>query len=489
MPTEWDYLYARLVVKNRLLSAAKVGEAMAAVRAAEKAGVETSLVRELQARKALDQKQLDKLYRALEKSLPDEVDAPALQRPPTDDDPPTTVLGTRPGTAAVTRKEMTAAAQSRGEGVPAKKVLTLIENRLTPLVSNEQALHKKPLPSMVGHYKIIGPVAEGGMAKVWKAEDTSSTGGTGNIVALKTIKGARALDASYVRRFWAEASTTVLVDDPCVIRVHEVGALAGRAYIAMEFVEGKTLRERIREKVTEETEGVGILRRVTQGLLAAHEQGITHRDIKPGNVLLSTDEQRFGLAIEGEFEFNVKLTDFGLARVFGEEDLGNIDGASFLGTAKYVAPEQARGEPPTFRTDIFALGIVAYQLFTGRDPFVCEKVTDYVWHNVHTTAPSLDRVRPGISKGLARVVGKMMAKNPGMRYDAEGLLRDLRRLESRGSIDAEIKPVSDETSAFRRLDGVKTKKKQRPATPSKPAPTGGFSGWLAGLRSRGKGKK
>ncbi len=480
MPTEWDQLYRSLLLKNRILTEKQVNEAMAAVRAAEDAGKETSLVQVLRTRELLTLRQVEKLARALDKSLPD---AKAARGDAVKPSAKKTAgaFATRPGSAAITKADLKKAALAPGEGIPARKAMEVIESTLGPLVSPIEQIHTAPLGAKVGRYRVEAPVAEGGMAMVYRAKPM--TGGAS--AAIKVMKGVRGADPSYVRRFFAEAATCILVDEAVnVVEVFEVGVHEGRPYIAMEYIEGETLRERVKRGPIPEEEGVEILHQVVQAILAAHEQGITHRDIKPGNILLTTNEERFGFGIEGEFEVNVKLTDFGLARVFGEEDLGNVDDQSFLGTAKYVAPEMAKGEPPTFRSDVFALGVLAYQMFAGKDPFPSKKASEYVWHNVHTNAKPIDQVRGDVSRSCARVVAKMMAKDPSYRYDAEALLRDLSRLRGRTESSDEIKPVSDDASAFRKMP-VATRK---PSERIKKEGGGGLSGWLSGLTGGGSKK-
>ena len=482
MPTEWDLLYSRLLIKNRVVTEDQVEAAMGMVVSSECSGESTSLLRELVAQGLVTDRQVVKLQRALEASLAqlqEPLPAPLARGVVEVIDPPvvmpaSSAVGSTP-TASLTidRSELLRAARGTGPGsVPARKVMEYIVSRLTPLVSLEPEVHEAQLSGRFGDYVVEEAVGAGGMAQVYRAAQHP----TGAIVALKTIRSHRAIDPHYVQRFFAEAATTVLVDHVNVITVHGVGVAAGRPFISMEYIVGKTLRDRIRESSLGEVDGIRILRQIVEGLLAAHEQGITHRDIKPANVLLTTNQDRYGFGIEGDFETIVKLTDFGLARVFGESDLGSLDEKRFLGTAKYVAPEQALGEPPSLRSDVFALGLLAFQVFAGRDPFKGKTARDLVWQNVNSEIPLLDTIGHGLSAPLASVVAKMQAKTPSARYDPEGLLRDLARLEMRSSPGDPVAVVTDDVaSAF------------APA-PVKPRP-GLVQGLFSGLRSRGQTKR
>jgi serine/threonine protein kinase len=331
----------------------------------------------------------------------------------------------------------------------------LIE-RLLPTVP----LRGEPFPvqprQRFGKFYIEGRLGKGGMAEVFLARDPER-GGSGSgehvtgpdregYVALKVMKPDIALDGSYVRRFLRESANAALVEHRNVVTVYEVGSVKGRLYFTMEQIEGETLKDHLARGALDEEEGVQVLCQLVDGLMAAHERGIGHRDLKPANIMLITSEARYGLAIQGEFDVVVKITDFGLARQLTTDTSDVMPEGRFLGTAKYVAPEVVRGGEATLKSDVFSLGILAFQLFAGRPPFRAKNKLEYIAANLQQQAPPLDTLAP-VSKALASLVDSMLDKNPERRPDAAALRRDLGRLRSRSESGA-VQPVDDPTSVF-----------------------------------------
>jgi serine/threonine protein kinase len=211
--------------------------------------------------------------------------------------------------------------------------------------------------SRVGPYEIVSALGAGGMGQVYLAEDTR----LGRKVAIKTLAASGTPDSE--RRFEREARAASALNHPNIVTIYEIGEAAFGRFIMMEFVDGRTLRSLLAQGAAlDRLPSLG--RQMGKALAAAHERGIGHRDIKPENVIVREDG-------------HLKILDFGLAQLLAApsdvtETRLSLPGA-LLGTVKYMAPEQARGQPTTSATDIFALGLIFYELATGRHPFVTDK--------------------------------------------------------------------------------------------------------------------
>ncbi|MCA8923143.1 MAG: protein kinase [Planctomycetes bacterium] len=284
-----------------------------------------------------------------------------------------------------------------------------------------------------GKFDVRGRLGKGGMAEVYLAEDPEREPGAQTerqrYVALKVMKASIAHDPHYVKRFLREAANAALIEHPNVVTVFEVGAVEGRLYFTMELIEGETLKERLDEGPLSEEDGVVVLMQLLDGLLAAHERGIGHRDIKPSNVMLVDSRARYGVELRDVFDVQVKVTDFGLAQMMDIDQSESLEGR-FLGTAKYVAPEVIRGKEATLKSDVFSLGILAFQLFSGTTPWRARSKVEYITANLDYDAPRLSD-RAEVSAGLSDVVDRMLAKDPEQRPDASQLRRALGRLVAR----------------------------------------------------------
>lgn len=271
------------------------------------------------------------------------------------------------------------------------------------------------LPSkgtVIGHYRIIEKIGTGGMGEVYLAEDTSLN----RKVALKFLSPHLCQDADCRARFKREAQAAAKLDHPNIVTVYEVGEFQGRPFFAMQHIEGRSLREQIesRELFLQEVLEIGI--QIAEGLQAAHENGVTHRDIKPANILIDTHGR-------------ARILDFGLASVAGVDHLTKT--GSTLGTIGYMSPEQVRGEQVDQRTDIFSLGVVIFELITGKQPFKGENEAVTSRNIVDSQPEPLARYKSGISLEFQRVISKALAKDRKLRYQhADELLADLRSLVS-----------------------------------------------------------
>ena len=263
--------------------------------------------------------------------------------------------------------------------------------------------------SRLGPYEIVAPIGAGGMGEVYRARDTR----LGRDVAIKVLPADLATDAERLKRFEREAKATAALSHPNILAVHDIGTHGGVPYLVEELLEGEALGERIERGAIPVGEAVGIAVQIVSGLTAAHAKGIVHRDLKPGNVFITNE----GL---------VKILDFGLAKLVenvppGETDTlthAPTDATRFgrvLGTMAYMAPEQARGMPVDQRADIFAFGVVLYEMLSGERPFRGETATDTVAAILMQEPAPLPE---GVPPALQGVVSQCLAKRPEQRFSS-----------------------------------------------------------------------
>ena len=275
----------------------------------------------------------------------------------------------------------------------------------------------------VKHYQIVNLIGEGGMGEVYLATDTI----LGRRVALKVLPAFVSKDPERLRRFTQEARAASRLSHPNVCVVHEIGETDdGRPFIAMEYVEGMTLRQRMRSHALKLGDVLDIAIQVAEALTAAHEAGIVHRDIKPENIVIRP-------------EGYVKILDFGLAKLTERHKgathttmstlLFNSSPGTVIGTAAYMSPEQARGVSVDERTDIWGLGVVLYEMASGRPPFTGETATDVVVAIVEKDQPPISQHVEGVPPELERIVKKALRKDRNERYQiVKELAIDLRSL-------------------------------------------------------------
>jgi len=258
-----------------------------------------------------------------------------------------------------------------------------------------------------GRYRIVRLLGRGGMGVVYQAEDARLK----RFAALKFLAAELSAHPQARTRFLREAQAAAGLDDPHVCTVYEAGEDQGRAYIAMAFIDGPTLRDRIAQGPLAIDEAVAIARDVAAGLATAHAHGVVHRDVKPGNVMLAGPRL-------------AKITDFGLARMDGASHSTKTAGAA--GTPAYMSPEQAQGLPTDQRTDIWSFGCVLYEMLTGRSPFVTASGQVDIFAIVHGPAPAVTAFRPDVPASLAAVLERCLEPDLRRRYqDASSLLVDL----------------------------------------------------------------
>ena len=262
---------------------------------------------------------------------------------------------------------------------------------------------------MGGRYRLVRLIARGGMAQVWEAHDEILD----RAVAVKVLHPHLAEDTAFLERFRREAVAAARLSHPNVVAVYDTGLDDGVAFIVMELVRGETLRELLaaRGGLTP-AQAVQVAMQVAEALAYAHGHDIVHRDVKPANVLIADEGQ-------------VKVADFGIAKAtsaaFTDGDLTHT--GTFVGTAKYLSPEQVRGEPQDQRSDVYSLGVVIYEMLCGRAPFAGETELAVAVQHVRATPVGPRQVRAGIPRPLEVVVLKAMAKAPEQRYDTASDMR------------------------------------------------------------------
>lgn len=265
--------------------------------------------------------------------------------------------------------------------------------------------------SKISHYQIVEKLGEGGMGVVYKAIDTTLD----RPVALKFVSSAVTIDKTIKQRLMREAKACAALNHPNITTIYEFGDDDDRAFIAMEYVEGRTLQEITIEKRLEIQEILEVARQVTDALSTAHKKGIIHRDLKPANIMQDVTGR-------------IKVMDFGLAKL-AQASLLTISGAT-LGTAAYMSPEQAQGIDLDHRSDIYSMGVILYQLSTGKLPFM-DTHPLAVMYAIQHDLPTLPReVNPEISENLEKVIMRALEKEPESRYaNISEMNDDLRHIQ------------------------------------------------------------
>ena len=300
-----------------------------------------------------------------------------------------------------------------------------------------------PLPvKSVAHYRIVEPIGAGGMGAVYKAFDSKLQ----RIVALKLLPSEYVSQDDRRRRFFQEARAASALSHPHILTIYEVGEDEGRPYIAMEYVEGETLRQKIKNNGLQLNEVLDIAIQIAAGLARAHELGIIHRDLKPENLMLSRD----GYA---------KILDFGLAKLVAERDRAIVgdseqktlirgvqtESGTLLGTVNYMAPEQLLGQRVDRRCDVFSFGVVVCEMLTGKAPFVHDNRIDTMHAILHREPKLPSDGRPELPFDLQRVLAKALAKTPKERYQSVAELAEELKIIKRDLDLGKTLPVAPRT--------------------------------------------
>lgn len=261
----------------------------------------------------------------------------------------------------------------------------------------------------VSHYRILRRIGAGGMGEVFLAEDTK----LGRNVALKFLSSSLSNSEECRARFRNEAQAAAVLDHPNIVAVHDVGMYHGRPYFTMQHIDGRTLREYCQGKVLSITQVLEIAIQVCEGLAAAHQRGVVHGDIKPQNILMDSADRP-------------RIVDFGLA-LMQSTSVVAISGST-VGTIAYLSPEQVRGEPANHQTDVWAMGVMLYEMLTGQPPFSGEYEQAVMYAILNEEPIALTSLRPDIPPELAEIVTKALAKRPSARYkSARDLAADLQQ--------------------------------------------------------------
>lgn len=257
-------------------------------------------------------------------------------------------------------------------------------------------------------YEVVGQIGTGGMSDVYKAKDHT----LGRYVAIKVLKEEFSEDTNFVTKFRSEAQAAAGLEHPNIVNIYDVGSENGIHYIVMEYVEGITLKTYIEKKgQLNYKETLSIAIQVSRGIQAAHAKNIIHRDIKPQNIIISTDGK-------------VKVTDFGIARAVSEHTIHS----DVMGSVHYASPEQARNGYVSNRSDIYSLGIVMYEMVTGRVPFDGDSTVAVAIQHLQDEMVPPSTYAPNLPISLEKIIQKCTQKSPDRRYDSmESLLIDLRK--------------------------------------------------------------
>ena len=296
-------------------------------------------------------------------------------------------------------------------------------------------------------YEIEKLIGEGGMANVYLARDTILD----RRVAVKVLRGDLSGDEKFVRRFQREALSASSLSHPNIVEIYDVGEDEGNFYIVMEFIEGKTLKQLIKRRgVLTISETIDIMLQLLDALKSAHDSYIIHRDIKPQNIMIKDS----GL---------VKITDFGIAVALNSTELTQTN--SVMGSVHYLPPEQASGKGSTIRSDIYSLGILMFEMLTGKVPFNGDSAVEIALKHMKEPLPSVREINPVVPQSVENIILKAAAKNPKNRYhDVRQMAEDIKTCldEERQNEDKiTFKYPETDFSDTKKVDSLKEEKKEQ----------------------------
>ena len=301
-------------------------------------------------------------------------------------------------------------------------------------------------------YVIKRKLGSGGMADVYLAEDQE----LGRRVALKLLDERHAADEQFVERFRREAQSAAGLNHPNIVSIFDRGYAEGTYYIAMEYLDGRTLKELlVRNGPTPIPIAIDYARQILGALAFAHRNGIVHRDIKPHNIVVGSDGR-------------LKVTDFGIARSGASQ---MTEAGSIVGTAQYLSPEQARGAPVDPRSDLYSLGIVLYEMLTGKVPFTGDTPVEIAMKHLSQVPEPPSALRPEVPHDLDAVVMRALAKDPDQRYaSAEEMDADLARVARGVAVSRETEDAMTQVLSGAGISAAQTMVPRPRAVAAPPAP-------------------
>ena len=266
---------------------------------------------------------------------------------------------------------------------------------------------------VANRYEVVQHIGQGGMADVFLAIDTILN----RHVAIKILRSDQSTDAISILRFEREAQAATTLAHPNIVEIYDVGEYKNHHYIVMEYVAGKTLKKVIRDRAPLlNLEAVDTMKQLTSAVAEAHKRGIIHRDIKPQNVIVKSDG-------------SLKILDFGIATAKGSAQLTQAN--NVMGSVHYLAPELAKGEPASPQSDIYALGIVFYEMLTGDVPFKADQAIQIALQHMREPMPSVRKANPNVPQSVGNIIIRATAKNPKLRYQScDEMLNDLEKCMS-----------------------------------------------------------
>ena len=264
----------------------------------------------------------------------------------------------------------------------------------------------------LGHYDIVEELGRGGMGVVYKGYESS----LGRYVAIKVLSASMAHDKVFVERFLREARAMATLNDAHLIQIYFIGQDEEQTFFVMEYIDGESLSTSLKREIRlVPSDALKVLLHASQGLAAAHAQGVIHRDIKPGNIMITSRGQ-------------VKVADFGIALANQDVSAKLTNTGAFVGTPGYLSPEVCLGKMVDQRSDIFALGIVLFEMLSGRMPFHDDSPLKLMLDVVQADTPDIRELNPDADEEIARILNKMLAKDPADRYQScEDLNNDLKK--------------------------------------------------------------
>lgn len=316
------------------------------------------------------------------------------------------------------------------------------------------------MKTQLGHYDIVAELGRGGMGVVYKGYEASLN----RYVAIKVLAESLAHDESVKERFLREARSMASLNDPHIIQIYFIGEHEGQTFFVMEFVEGESLGSLLkREGKVNPAQAARVIYQTAMGLATAHDKGVVHRDIKPGNLMVTSRGA-------------IKIADFGIALVTQDFSKKLTSTGEFVGTPGYLSPEVCLGKPVDSRSDIFSLGIVLFEMLTGRMPFTDESPLGLMLEVVRAEIPDVRQLNGDVDAELSRILTRMIAKDPNDRYNnCHELAEDLSRHPAlTGAPTVSLKPMV--STAASTVFGMKTPvSAQRPLPQTAPTPRpGGF---------------